>query len=151
MKQTSVEASCCLWPSVAFTKASWSPEKRVATKLPLWVQATDTAAHFCRFVLLGVLLLPSPYIPLSGAVLQFRRPNVCHVINSEAVLMYEACMCVLMLLMVAAWARSGLQSTQLRFSFLWGAGLYWRGQGTDKSTSTCPPGWRTGCRAANAA
>lgn len=31
------------------------------------------------------------------------------------------------------------------------AGLCWRGQGTEGSASTYPPGWRTGCQAASAA
>lgn len=94
-RQKSVEASCCVRPSVAFTKSKLKSREKSCHKA-----AALSAIHRHRRPLLQictfgcVFLIPLPYFPPSGAVLQFRRANVCHVINSEAVLLYIRRVCV---------------------------------------------------------
>lgn len=152
-RQKSVEASCCLRPSVTFAKSKLKSREKSCHKAAALSAIRRHRCPLLQICTFGcVLLIPLPYFPPSGAVLQFFADQmfVMWSIQRLCCCISGAYVCV-NLLMVAAWARSGLQSTQLRFSFLWGAGLYWRGLGTNKSGSTCPPGWRIGCRAANAA
>lgn len=128
--------------------------------------------QYCTF---GCILpIPFQLFPLSSApldaVLQFCQPNICQVCYwSHQRERHCVCAAVLMLWMwvctyvcvgdltgvvvvAAVWAPSGLQLTA-EISVPQGAGpdRAEGARGRRGSSSTYPPGWRTGCQAAAAA
>lgn len=128
---------------VVFHPASSSPEGS------LLLPERSSHARVCRWGLSGGgASARSSSIPPPGAV-----PRQAKCLPCALCCWASVCVCVCYVVN-GSMSQSGLQSTRLRLSSSLGqGGPDWTegARGTDRTGSTCPPGWRTGCPAAAAA